>query len=170
MPSIIAVQGDITTLPMDAIVNAASRSMRGGGGVDGAIHAAAGPQLLASCVERFPNGLATGDAGFTPGFDLPAKWIIHTVGPNRNANEIDLALLESCYRNAIKVADSLGAKSIAFPLVGAGVYGWDAKDSAAAALKVFQNTQSRVEDICLVGFSSSAMDAINAALHDFDLG
>ena len=115
---VTAVEGDITTQHVDAIVNAANRSMRGGGGVDGAIHAAAGPGLLAECRERFPHGLATGAAGWTTGHDLPARWVIHVVGPNRNAGETDRGLLVSCYANALAVADELG---VALPGRAAGV-------------------------------------------------
>src|SRR4029450_8057832 len=97
------VQGDITTQDVDAIVNAANRSMRGGGGVDGAIHRAAGPGLLQECRERFTHGPPPGEAGWTPGHDLPARWVIHVVGPNRNAGETDRGLLVSCYANALAV-------------------------------------------------------------------
>ena len=93
---ITVVQGDITTQEVDAVVNAANRRMRGGGGVDGAIHAAGGPAILEDCVERFPDGLATGDAGWTAAGDLPARWVIHVVGPNRNAGETDRGLLVVC--------------------------------------------------------------------------
>ena len=115
MPTITAVRGDITEQDVDAIVNAANNRMRGGGGVDGAIHRAAGPALLRECIERFPSGLATGDAGWTTGGNLPARWVIHTVGPNHAAGERDRSVLESCYRRALQVADELGAGSVAFP-------------------------------------------------------
>src|SRR5690349_25153851 len=103
-----AVEGDITELRVDAVVNAANRRMRGGGGVDGAIHAAAGPALLDECVERFPDGLRTGQAGWTSGHLLPARWVIHVVGPNYAAGETDRRLLVSCYVNALAVADEIG--------------------------------------------------------------
>src|SRR6476646_10284957 len=111
------VQGDITQQWVDAIVNAASSSMRGGGGVDGAIHAAGGPAILEDCVRRFPDGLATGSAGWTTAGDLPARWVIHVVGPNRTAGETDRGLLLSCYSRALEVADEIGAATVAFPLV-----------------------------------------------------
>src|SRR3954453_2374915 len=116
------VQGDITAQRTDAVVNAANRAMRGGSGVDGAIHRAAGPGLLVECRQRFPRGLATGAAGWTSGHDLPARWVIHVVGPNRPAGETDRGLLPSCYAGALAVADELGARSVAFPLISAGGY------------------------------------------------
>ena len=114
-PQITAVRGDITTIAVDAVVNAANNAMRGGGGVDGAIHRAGGPAVLADCIARFPRGLATGDAGWTAAGDLPARWVIHTVGPDRRAGQTDRGLLESCYRRSLEVADELGARSVAFP-------------------------------------------------------
>ncbi len=133
-----AVQGDITRERVDVVVNAANSSLLGGGGVDGAIHAAAGPALLEACRELrrtvLPEGLPVGDAVATPGFDLPARWVVHTVGPNRHAGETDPALLGSCFRRSLDVAADLGATSVAFPAVGAGVYGWDADEAARVAV------------------------------------
>lgn len=132
------VQGDITTRAVDAIVNAANSSLLGGGGVDGAIHRAAGPELLAACRElrrtELPDGLPVGAAVATPGFRLPARWVIHTVGPNRHAGQTDPELLASCFRESLAVAVSLGARSVAFPAVSAGVYGWDPREVAETAL------------------------------------
>src|SRR3954464_8524826 len=105
--------------------------MRGGGGVDGAIHRAGGPAILEDCVRRFPDGLATGDAGWTTAGDLAARWVIQVVGPNRNAGQTARSLLSSCYSRALEVADELGATSVAFPLVSAGVYGWPKYDAIA---------------------------------------
>ncbi|UVJ40213.1 O-acetyl-ADP-ribose deacetylase [Arthrobacter sp. CJ23] len=131
------VQGDITARDVDAIVNAANSSLLGGGGVDGAIHRAAGPELLAACRElrntTLPGGLPVGHAVATPGFRLPARWVIHTVGPNRQAGETDPALLASCFSESLRVAAALGVRSIAFPAVSAGVYGWDARQVAETA-------------------------------------
>ena len=110
---ITAVRGDITAQQVDAVVNAANAAMRGGGGVDGAIHRAGGPAILEDCVRRFPSGLATGDAGWTTAGDLPARWVIHVVGPNRHAGETDRGLLLSCYSRALEVADELGAATVA---------------------------------------------------------
>jgi O-acetyl-ADP-ribose deacetylase (regulator of RNase III) len=114
------VQGDITIQEVDAVVNAASRHMRGGLGVDGAIHAAGGPEVLEDCVRRFPDGLATGAAGWTTAGRMPARWVIHVVGPNWTRGERDRGLLTSCYSAALAVADELGARTVAFPLVSAG--------------------------------------------------
>ena len=117
------------------MVNAANRAMRGGGGVDGAIHRAGGPAVLADCRRRFPHGLGTGQAGWTTAGDLPARWVIHVVGPNSAAGERDRCLLTSCYANALRVADELGARTVAFPLVSAGIYGWPLEDAVAAAVE-----------------------------------
>ncbi|ALV40939.1 RNase III inhibitor [Pseudarthrobacter sulfonivorans] len=134
---ITILQGDITTRTVDAIVNAANSSLLGGGGVDGAIHRAAGPELLAACRELretdLPHGLAPGAAVATPGFRLPARWVIHTVGPNRHVGQTNPALLVSCFNESLRLADSLGAASIAFPAVGGGVYGWHGSQVAEAA-------------------------------------
>ncbi len=158
------VRGDITTLAVDAVVNAASPRMRGGGGVDGAIHAAGGPAVLADCIRRFPHGLPTGQAGWTTAGDLPARWVIHVVGPNRNAGQTDRSLLTSCYANALRVADELGAATIAFPLVSAGIYGWPLEDAAQAAVETLRATRTSVRRAVLVGFSTPAVDALRAAL------
>ena len=133
-----AVRGDITGQRVDSIVNAANSSLLGGGGVDGAIHAAAGPALLAECRElrrtRLRHGLSVGDAVATGAGDLPARWVIHTVGPNRHAGQTDPALLASCFTRSLDVAALVGARSVAFPAVGAGVYGWDVHDVARIAV------------------------------------
>lgn len=154
------VQGDITEQAVDAVVNAANRRMRGGSGVDGAIHAAGGPAVLADCVRRFPDGLATGDAGWTTAGDLPARWVIHVVGPNYTRGERDRSLLTSCYRRALEVADELGTRSIAFPLVSAGVYGWPREDAVDAALETLRATPTQVEVARLVAFGRSSYDLI----------
>lgn len=158
------VAGDITTLDVDAVVNAANNRMRGGGGVDGAIHAAGGPEVLADCVRRFPDGLATGDAGWTTAGDLPARWVIHVVGPNRNAGQTDRTLLTSCYRRALEVADEIGARSVAFPLISAGVYGWPKEDAVDAALETLRSTPTRVERAVLVAFGRSTYALMRARL------
>ena len=161
---ITVVEGDITRQEVDAVVNAANSRMRGGGGVDGAIHAVGGPTILADCVERFPRGLRTGDAGWTTGGDLPARWVIHVVGPNRTRGQTDRSLLTSCYSRALQVADELGARSVAFPLVSAGVYGWPRDDAIAAAIETLGSTPTRVEEARLVAFGRPTYDAIVAAL------
>lgn len=165
---ITVVRGDITAERVDAVVNAANNGMRGGGGVDGAIHRAGGPAVLADCVARFPHGLATGDAGWTTAGDLSARWVIHTVGPNRHAGETDRALLVSCYRRCLEVADELGARTVAFPLVGAGVYGWSVEESAGAALEGFGavgadavgGAASSVDEARFVAFSDASYDVV----------
>jgi O-acetyl-ADP-ribose deacetylase (regulator of RNase III) len=161
---VTAVQGDITTQDTDAVVNAANRAMRGGAGVDGAIHRAGGPAILEDCVARFPRGLATGDAGWTTGGLLRARWVIHVVGPNRHAGETDRGLLLSCYTRALEVASSLGVGTIAFPLVGAGVYGWSPEESVACALEAIGAAPDSVEEARIVAFGGSAYDVVRAAL------
>ena len=159
-----AVRGDITTQQVDAVVNAANRRMRGGGGVDGAIHSAGGPAVLEDCRRRFPDGLETGQAGWTTAGDMAARWVIHVVGPNHSAGERDRSLLTSCYRNALAVADELGAKTMAFPLVSAGIYGWPKQDAVAAAVETLSSTPTQVQEARLVAFDQAAYDLISAAL------
>ena len=161
---ITVVEGDITAQVVDAVVNAANRGMRGGGGVDGAIHAAGGPAVLADCVRRFPDGLATGDAGWTTAGNLPARWVIHVVGPNHRAGETDRALLTSCYARALAVADELGARTVAFPLVSAGVYGWPREDAAAAAVETLRSTLTQVEEARMVAYGTEARALLERAL------
>ncbi|MGA4669073.1 O-acetyl-ADP-ribose deacetylase [Propionibacteriaceae bacterium Y1923] len=160
----IIVRGDITQLHVDAVVNAASNAMRGGGGVDGAIHRAGGPAVLADCIAKFPHGLATGDAGATTAGDLPATWVIHTVGPNYRAGERDRSLLVSCYRRSLEVADDLGARTVAFPLISAGVYGWPLDDAVAAAVETIAATPTAVEEVTLVAFDADIQDRLVRAL------
>ncbi|WP_110182642.1 O-acetyl-ADP-ribose deacetylase [Nocardioides solisilvae] len=160
---ITVVEGDITAQDVDAVVNAANRAMRGGGGVDGAIHAAGGPEVLEDCRRRFPDGLATGDAGWTTAGRMPARWVIHVVGPNHARGERDRSLLTSCYRRALEVADELGARSVAFPLVSAGVYGWPKDDAIAAALEVLRSARTHVEEARMVAFGRGTYDALLAA-------
>jgi O-acetyl-ADP-ribose deacetylase (regulator of RNase III) len=162
---ITVVQGDITEQQVDAVVNAANRGMRGGGGVDGAIHRAGGPAVLEDCIARFPHGLATGDAGWTTAGGLAARWVIHVVGPNYSVGERDRALLLSCYSRALEVADELGASSVAFPLVSAGIYGWPKDDAIACALEVFGTASTDVAEARLVAFDRSTYDRICAAIN-----
>jgi O-acetyl-ADP-ribose deacetylase (regulator of RNase III) len=158
------VQGDITAQRVEAIVNAANRAMRGGGGVDGAIHRAGGPAILADCVRRFPHGLDTGQAGWTTAGDLPARWVIHVVGPNYRAGQTDRSLLVSCYAQALAVADELGARHLAFPLVSAGIYGWPLEDAARVAVQTLRTTPTQVDQAILVAFSADTELALRAAL------
>ena len=165
MTHLNVVLGDITTQHVDAIVNAANRQMRGGGGVDGAIHAAAGPVLLQECIRRFPDGLATGEAGWTPAGDLPADFVIHTPGPNYRAGERDVELLRGSYRNCLRVADELGVKTIAFPLLSAGIFGWPLEDAIQQAVMTLATTPTGVEEMRIVvldpQIAQMAKDAIS---------
>ena len=160
MAQIEIVRADITTLDVDAVVNAANNRMRGGGGVDGAIHRAGGPEILEDCIKRFPDGLATGDAGWTTGGKMPSTWVIHTVGPNYSAGQTDRSLLVSCYRRSLEVADELGVKSIAFPIISAGVYGWPVEDAAAAALEITSAQETDVEKIVFAAFSDDMVNVL----------
>lgn len=162
MVTVTSVLGDITEQHVDAIVNAANRGMRGGGGVDGAIHRAGGRAILDDCIARFPEGMRTGDAGWTTAGALPATWVIHTVGPNHAAGETDRALLTSCYRRSLEVADELGARTVAFPLISAGVYAWPLKDAIAAAVETIAATPTRVEEVRLVSFTDDVHRRVSA--------
>jgi len=161
---ITLVEGDITTQEVDAVVNAANSGMRGGGGVDGAIHRAGGPDVLEDCKRRFPDGLATGDAGWTTAGEMPAQWVIHVVGPNYRAGQTDRSLLTSCYARALEVADELGARTVAFPLVSAGIYGWPLEDAVDAAVTTLDGAETRVEEARMVAFGREVADAIRARL------
>ena len=144
-----AVLGDITREHVDAIVNAANSSLLGGGGVDGAIHRAAGPELLEECLQlrrtELPDGLPVGRAVPTGGHRLPARWVIHTVGPNAHRGETDPALLASCFTSSLQVAADVGARTVAFPAISAGVYGWAAEDVARVAVDAVLGFGARQE-------------------------
>ena len=161
---VTVVEGDITVQRVDAVVNAANRRMRGGGGVDGAIHAAGGPEVLEDCRRRFPDGLATGCAGWTTAGRMSARWVIHVVGPNWNAGERDRSLLASCYSGALAVADELGARTVAFPLVSAGIYGWPRQDAIATAIDTIRVASTSVEEARLVAFGRAAFEEMAGAL------
>jgi O-acetyl-ADP-ribose deacetylase (regulator of RNase III) len=155
-PSLVALRADITRLEVDAIVNAANPSLLGGGGVDGAIHAAAGPGLLAEC--RTLGGCAAGDAKATAGHLLPAQWVIHTVGPVwRGGDKGEPDLLASCYRRSLEVADGLGAVSIAFPAISTGLYGFPRAQAAAIAVDTLRSTGTDVERALLVAFDDETL-------------
>lgn len=158
-----AVQGDITRQPVDAIVNAANSSLLGGGGVDEAIHRAAGPDLLEAC--RPLGGCPTGEARATPGFRLPAKWVIHAVGPVwRGGGRGEPELLASCYRQSLRVADELGALSVAFPAISTGAYGYPKAAAARVAVDSLRSTPTRVELVRLVAFDSETCRLYEALL------
>jgi O-acetyl-ADP-ribose deacetylase (regulator of RNase III) len=144
-------QGDITTLAVDAIVNAANTSLLGGGGVDGAIHRAAGKELLAAC--RQLGGCPTGDAKTTPGFRLPARFVIHTVGPVWHGGRSgEPELLASCYRRSLEEADAVGASSVAFPAISTGAYAFPADLAAEIAVSTLRGATTDVERAVLVAF------------------
>ncbi|MFJ6679705.1 O-acetyl-ADP-ribose deacetylase [Microbacterium sp. NPDC091382] len=164
MSRVSVVRGDITRQRVDAVVNAANRAMRGGGGVDGAIHRAGGPEILADCIARFPHGLATGDAGCTTAGNLAARWVIHVVGPNHTAGERDRNLLTSCYRRALEVADDLGATTVAFPLISAGIYGWPLDDAVDAAVTTLAETPSSVTEARIVAFDDAMFSRVERRL------
>jgi len=150
-----AVQGDITAEEVDAVVNAANQALAGGGGVDGAIHRAAGhADLQAACREL--GGCATGDAKATAAFRLPARWIIHAVGPRwRGGGKGEAELLASCYRRSLEVADQLGATSIAFPAISTGIYGYPPDEAARIAVETVRSTPASVELVRLVAFDEA---------------
>ena len=163
MTSVEVVQGDITALTVDAIVNAANQSLLGGGGVDGAIHRAAGPELLEAC--RKLGGCATGDAKATPGFRLSAKWVIHAVGPRwRDGAQGEPEQLASCYRRSLEIADELGAESVAFPAISTGIYGFPADRAARIAVDTIRGASTRVKLVRLVAFDGQTERLLKGAL------
>ncbi|MFC0098339.1 O-acetyl-ADP-ribose deacetylase [Micromonospora marina] len=155
----VLVEGDITAQQVDAIVNAANSSLLGGGGVDGAIHRRGGPAILEECralrASRYGRGLPTGQAVATTAGNLPARWVVHTVGPVFSPGEDRSALLRDCYANSLRAADGLGATRIAFPLISAGIYGWPVEDAVAQAITVLHAaTPEHVTEARLVLFGA----------------
>jgi O-acetyl-ADP-ribose deacetylase (regulator of RNase III) len=170
--------GDITTERVDAVVNAANSTLMGGGGVDGAIHRAAGPGLLEECrrvrAARWPDGLPVGEAVATGAGRLPARWVVHTVGPDRHRGQTDPALLASCFRRSLEVAAEVGATSVAFPAVSAGIYGWDPAEVADVAVATVREVLSSggggaavgrtVEEVRFVLFGPAVLAEFERAL------
>jgi O-acetyl-ADP-ribose deacetylase (regulator of RNase III) len=162
-PFIDLAVGDITTARVDAIVNAAKSTLLGGGGVDGAIHAAGGPVILAECRAwrdtRYPDGLPVGQAVATTAGRLDARWVVHTVGPHYSIREDRSELLRSCYTESLRVADRLKAQTVAFPLISAGAYGWPVPSAIAEALHGISSGRYRhVRQVTLVLFDRDAYD------------
>ncbi|MFJ5038720.1 O-acetyl-ADP-ribose deacetylase [Streptomyces parvulus] len=166
MTTITLVQGDITRESADAIVNAANSSLLGGGGVDGAIHRRGGPAILAECrslrAGHLGKGLPTGEAVATTAGDLDARWVIHTVGPVYSTTEDRSGLLASCYRESLRVADELGARTVAFSAVSTGVYRWPLDDAARIALDTVRTTPTSVTEARFVLFDERAYEAFSS--------
>ncbi|MFF9339278.1 MULTISPECIES: O-acetyl-ADP-ribose deacetylase [unclassified Streptomyces] len=174
MVRIVLVRGDITAEAVDAVVNAANSSLLGGGGVDGAIHRKGGPEILAACRDlrrsHYGKGLRTGQAVATTAGRLPARHVIHTVGPVWSASEDRSDLLASCYRESLRVADELGARTVAFPAVSTGVYGWPIDDGARIAVETVRAARTEVGEVRFVLFDATAYAAFEAAVGGGDGG
>jgi O-acetyl-ADP-ribose deacetylase (regulator of RNase III) len=167
MPRIVLLEGDITEQRVDAVVNAANASLLGGGGVDGAIHRRGGPAILEDCkrirATDWPEGLPTGQAVATTGGALPARWVIHTVGPVY-ANERDpSALLASCHVESLRVADGLRAGTVAFPAISTGVYGYPLDEAAPVAIEAVRTADTSVQEVRFVLFGNDALSAFERA-------
>jgi O-acetyl-ADP-ribose deacetylase (regulator of RNase III) len=168
MAAIQLIQGDLTAQRVDVIVNAANSSLLGGGGVDGAIHRAGGPSILAECRtirrERLPGGLPTGQAVATGAGALPARWVVHVVGPVWSPGTDTSDLLASCHREALRVAGELGAASIAFPAISTGVYRYPLDEAARVAIRTVRAAETSLAEIRFVLFTPHALDVFRAAL------
>ncbi|WP_405872060.1 O-acetyl-ADP-ribose deacetylase [Streptomyces zaomyceticus] len=173
MVRIVLVQGDITAEAADAIVNAANSSLLGGGGVDGAIHRKGGPEILAGCQElrrsHYGKGLPTGHAVATTAGRLPARHVIHTVGPVWSGETDRSELLASCYRESLRVADELGDRTVAFPAISTGIYGWPMDDGARIAVETVRAMPTEVAEVRFVLFDASAYAAFEAAVGERDI-
>lgn len=168
MPSIVLVRGDITEQEVDAMVNAANSSLMGGGGVDGAIHRKGGPAILEECkrirAERLPDGLPTGQAVATTAGNLPARWVIHTVGPVYAKREDRSGLLASCHVDSLRVADELGVRTVAFPAISTGVYGYPVEEAAPVAVEAVRTANTSVEEVRFVLFDQATHRAFSRAV------
>jgi O-acetyl-ADP-ribose deacetylase (regulator of RNase III) len=170
MPRIVLLEGDITEQNVDAVVNAANSGLLGGGGVDGAIHRRGGPSILEECkrirATEWPDGLPTGKAVATTGGALPARWVIHTVGPVYAKREDRSGLLASCHSESLRVADELGAATVAFPAISTGVYGYPLDEAAPVAIEAVRAADTSVQEVRFVLFGSDALAAFERALGD----
>ncbi|NEC98878.1 O-acetyl-ADP-ribose deacetylase [Streptomyces albidoflavus] len=168
MTELTLVKGSITEQDVDAVVNAANSSLLGGGGVDGAIHRQGGPEILAACrdlrASHYGKGLPTGEAVATTAGRLPARWVIHTVGPVWSASEDRSQLLASCHREALRVAGALGARTVAFPAISTGVYRWPLEDAARIATETVRATPTSVEEVRFVLFDDRAYEVFAARI------
>ncbi|HEY3869299.1 MAG TPA: O-acetyl-ADP-ribose deacetylase [Actinocrinis sp.] len=173
-PEVTFVRGDITAQECDAVVNAANSSLLGGGGVDGAIHRKGGPEILAQCralrASQYGKGLPTGQAVATTAGQLPARWVIHTVGPVFSQSEDRSDLLADCHRNALRVADELGAGTVAFPAISTGVYRWPVHSAAQIAVHTVAQTPTGVRKVIFVLFDDVALEAFEAAGRELGVG
>ena len=168
MREIVLLEGDLTTQAVDAIVNAANSTLLGGGGVDGAIHRAGGPSILAECKEirrtRSPKGCRPAAPWRPEGGDLPARWVIHTVGPIYAASADPAGELASCHTESLRVADELGARTVAFPAISTGAFGYPLEEAAAVAVRAVRGADTQVEEVRFVLFGREAFDAFERAL------
>ncbi len=167
MPRIVLLEGDITEQHVDAIVNAANSTLLGGGGVDGAIHHRGGPAILEECrkirATEWPDGLPTGSAVATTAGALPARWVIHTVGPIHSTSEDRSALLGSCHAESLRIADELGARTVAFPAISTGVYGYPLDEAAPVAIEAVRTADTEVKEVRFVLFGREAYAAFERA-------
>ncbi len=168
MPAVTLTLGDLTLEDVDAIVNAANPGLMGGGGVDGAIHRRGGPAIVAECKEirrtRFPDGLPTGEAVATTGGKLRARWVIHTVGPIYGEVDDAASLLARCHASALRVADEVRARTVAFPAISTGVYGYPVEEAAPVAVRAVLGAATEVEEVRFVLFDPRSYEAFTAAL------
>ena len=167
-PRIVLVRGDITEQDADAIVNAANSTLMGGGGVDGAIHRKGGPAILEECkrirTQQHPDGLPTGQAVATTAGDLEATWVIHTVGPVYAKSEDRSHLLANCHSESLRVADELGARTVAFPAISTGVYGYPVEEAAPVAIRAVREADTEVREVRFVLFDDHTHSAFERAL------